>query len=289
MGYRPTVLSVKPKNEHYEIKTIFSDCTEQGYSNPLCVMNIYAKKENNEYKLFNALLVNRKNWKTKKAGSVTYYYPLEHSFDIEKATRMNDFIDSITNVFNLKVVQIDFYLANDFDEIQKLRGFDYYMGMGNAPKTTGRADILNKIVYSGGRSEYYPHEVVHIYINPIFPNAHNWFSEGIATYLGGSRGYSLQWHVDRTSKYLKDHPEIDLNNVLEYGNLDQYTHYAYVIGGLLCDMAYQNGGWELVKKLLDSGKTKDNFYDTIDNVLEINKKNLNEVLRRELKNRTSKK
>src|SRR5690625_7698913 len=100
--------------------------------------------------------------------------------------------------------------------------------MGGEIKPSGRAG--GDKVYSGGMEEYYPHEVFHVQIDAHYPDKYYWVSEGLATLLGGSRGKPLEWHLKRTNEYLERHPEVDLNNLLELVNLDEYTDYHYSLG-----------------------------------------------------------
>ncbi len=97
----------------------------------------------------------------------------------------------------------------------------------------------------------YPHEFVHIYINPLFPNAHQYFLEGYATLLGGSSNHELSWHLKRNFEYLKTHPEID---ILHFDGVDPHVYAQYFIGGLLCKMAEEKGGIPMIRKLDDLRK-----------------------------------
>ena len=62
MGFPVHVLSIKSKNGLYEIKAQFSYCQSDGTPYILCIANYYAKKEIGQYKLYNALLINRQDW-----------------------------------------------------------------------------------------------------------------------------------------------------------------------------------------------------------------------------------
>ncbi len=289
MGFLPTVLSVKPVDEFYEIKTIFSACTDSGYSNPLCVMNVYAKKEENEYKLFNALPINTRSWNQTKIGEITYHCPSTHTFNPNRAEQLKVFVDSLVKLYNIEVIPIDFYLTDDFDEMQKARGLESYMGMGNLKNNPGgRTDGNNKIIYSGGGDEYYAHEIVHLYLSPLFPNCHFYFAEGIATYYGGSIGNPLEWHIQRMALYLEQHPEIDLNDIFSFRFMDKLTNPAYVFGGLFCQMALEKGGIKKLKRLMNYGPKPEDFYTAIQKEFGIKKENLDQFLRKEIKKRVEK-
>jgi len=281
MGFPIHVLSIKSKDSIYQIKAQFGMYQENKGPYVLAIVNYYAKKENGEYKLYNALTFNRKKWNHKKIGYIDFYYPLYHKFDKSKAKKLNEFIEEITNNFEVKPKPIEYYFADDFDEVQKLKGIDYYIGMGGEIKPSGKAG--GDKVYSGGMEEYYPHEVFHVEIDDHYPDKYYWVSEGLATFLGGSRGKKLEWHLKRTNEYLAKHPEVDLNNLLELSTLDEYTDYHYSLGGLIVKLIYEKGGWEMVKKFMRSGNSKENYYIAIEKHLEVNRDNLNDYLRKKLK------
>ncbi|MCB0761382.1 MAG: hypothetical protein KDC12_07675, partial [Flavobacteriales bacterium] len=115
-----------------------------------------------------------------------------------------------------------------------------------------------------------------------FPNKHFWITEGLATYLGGSRGMSLDWHIRRTTTYLNEHPEIDLNNKLELDNLDAHTSFHYVLGGLVVQRVFEDGGWEMLKDFMNSGTTDEEYYRAIEQYLGVRRSDLNSYIRKQL-------
>lgn len=280
MGYPIHVLSISSINEVYEIKAQFSFCKDDNTPFVLAIVNYFAKKEEDEFKLYNALKFNKQNWKCETNGIIDFYFPNYHKFDKEKADKLNVFVKTICKNFDVEPKPFDYFLADNFDEIQRLKGIDYYVGMGGESTPSGKASE-NK-VYCSGLGEYYPHEVFHVQIDDHYPNKHFWVSEGMATFLGGSRGKSLEWHIKKTNEYLKREPEINLNNLLELDNLDNITAYHYVLGGLIIEKIYEKGGWELIKKFMQSGKSDSDYYNAIEKYLGIHQTELNFYLRNEL-------
>ncbi|KAA3636575.1 MAG: hypothetical protein DWQ02_08025 [Bacteroidetes bacterium] len=280
MGFPVHVLSMKFINDVCQIKAQFSYCKDNGDLYVLAIVNYVAKKEKGKFKLYNSLTINKENWNCTTVGLVDFYYPQYHKFDFEKAQKLNDFVNRTCENLGVQPKPFEYYLADDYDEIQKLKGFDYYIGMGGQSKPTGKAS--DDKVYCGGLGEYYPHEVFHVQIDEHFPNKHFWVSEGVATLLGGSRGKSLDWHIERTNLYLKEHPEIDLSNMLKLTNLDSQTSYHYVLGGLIAKKIFDKGGWSLLREFMSSGKTDDDYYNAIEGLLEVNKSNLNNYIRDQL-------
>ena len=71
MGFPVHILSIKSKRGWYQIKAQFSYCGENGIPVVLCIVNYFARKDRNgDYKLWNALTLNRMNWEHTRSGYV---------------------------------------------------------------------------------------------------------------------------------------------------------------------------------------------------------------------------
>jgi len=273
----PTILYAKAKQDFYEIKTLFNwtDSLESVYASS--ITSVFAKKENGQYKLYNALTLNSKNWKTEKLGSVTFHFPPSHTFDKKEAGKLLQSIEDLTKQWSLQIVPIDYYFADTYEEVEHLRGLDYAIGMGNKDKPSGMADIETKTVFAGGLGENYFHEVVHIYLNRLFPESS--LVEGLAVFYGGSMGHDLKWHLTRLNDYLNDHTEINLNDLGKFWYMDNLTNPNSTIQGLLCYVAYREGGLNKLKELMSYTDT----YIAIEKVLGIKKDGLDKYLRQQIK------
>tara|TARA_R110002051_G_scaffold63132_5_gene114922 strand:- start:25896 stop:27083 length:1188 start_codon:yes stop_codon:yes gene_type:complete len=281
MGLPVHVLSIKSIHGLYEIKAQFSYCKEDGTPYILAIVNYYAKKENGEFKLFNALSINKLDWNCTNLGLVDYYYPKYYHFDIKKAEELNLFMQKICKNLDVKPKPFEYYMADDYDEIQTLKGIDYYIGMGGEASPKGKASD-NK-AYCGGLGENYFHEVFHVQIDESYPNKHFWVSEGLATFLGGSRGRELEWHLKKVNAYLLKHPELNLNDLLDLKNMDELTSFHYAIGGFLARSIYEKGDWAMIKDFMNSGSEDQNYYEAIEKYLGIKRTQLNDYLRKEIK------
>lgn len=54
----------------------------------------------------------------------------------------------------------------------------------------------------------------------------------------------------RLKSYLEAHPEIDLNKLEDFSNMDNYTNPGSTIQGLLCDMAFKKDGIDGLKRIM---------------------------------------
>jgi hypothetical protein len=280
-GFKPVLLAVTPKKDgYYQIKTAFT--SPYPSQSILCVANLYAKKVHGTYKLFNALPITTRNWEKRTVGSITYHFKKGYHFSYKAAKRMNAFADSLQKIFHLKPIHVNYYIGKTITKLMKLDGLEIYMGMGNPFKIQGFTDVANKIIFSGGNGEYYPHEMTHIYLNSHFPKANEIFLQGIAVYYGGSMGHSLKWQLKQLSSYLHKHPEINLGKLFSFTYMNNYTNPKATIGGLLCKLALEKGGIATLKKLMLYGRSRADFYKAIKDVFGINKNHLNKYLRHKI-------
>lgn len=285
-GYPVQILSVVNYNGLYQIKSLFGGNNPKGRSpNLIAITNVYARPgtadDPGRWQLYNALPINRDRlWQGQRVGHVQYYFPPYHAFDKRKARQLTDFIDQLCRDFGVPPQPIDYYLAETAEELRQLRGIDYEATLSGTSKPTGRA--IDNRVFCSGLGEFYPHEVVHVLLNPHFPNQHPWVAEGVATWLGGSRGQPLAWHLHRTATYLAQHPELNLTNLFALRNLDEYTDYRYALGGLLCQLIHQKGGYPLLKQVMNAGRTDASVYQALDTYLGVPRTQLNTYLREQL-------
>lgn len=255
--------------------------TEPNY---MYLFHVYAKEEQGRLKLFNAFEINKvKNCEYREEGFIKYYFPKGTYFERQDAIRQNNFLVQLCAEYGVTPDTVEYVYANSQEALNRINGFDFKLGDSGKNIPSGFADDKNKRVMCQGTGTYYPHELVHVFLNPVFPNSHLWFNEGLATYYGGSRGKSLDWHIQQAHHYLKDNDSINLSNMMDYVNMTEYTEYRYVLGGLLMKMTMEKGGVHLVKKMMSAGNSDSAFYGAIEQYLNIKREDLNEVLRDRLK------
>lgn len=190
----------------------------------------------------------RENWKSTKLRNIQYTYPKNHVFNQKKADSLISQIQQLEKEWNLPPINIQYFFANTYDEIQLIRGYDFSMGLGNVDKPSGISNQIDNIVYCAGNGENYFHEIVHIYLNRLHPKSP--LSEGLAVFYGGSMGKTLQWHTARLKTYLDKHQEINLNKLEDFWQMDNYTNPNSTIQGILCSAIYKKYGFEGLKRLM---------------------------------------
>lgn len=245
----PRLLALDVKSDTVKAKIMFASADSLGNVSVNFIANYYVKVSQNKSHFLVTQNIETENWKQKKIRNVTFHFPSYHEFNLVKAQILIDSIISMEKNWGLEPIQIDYYFANTNAEIQAIKGFDFNFNMARSEYPSGLAYQKEKSVYCSGYGENYFHEIVHIYLNSVYPRTP--LKEGIATFYGGSMGKSFQEHVIRLYDYIKEHPEINIANHREFYYVDEQTIPKYTIQALLCYLVYQKNGITGFKELLE--------------------------------------
>jgi hypothetical protein len=277
--YKPTILSIEKEGDNYGIRTIFSaDGLAEEYrkSNPWCITKLYAIKENDAWKLKNALPIITENWNKKTIGKITFIYPQHHKFNNDLAVKANQFCNDITEKFKLPEWEpFDFYITDSGDELGKLLNFDFYF----AGYTTGIGMYDNRILLSGLGSEYYPHEFIHL----ILPKRerHGLIEEGFATWNGGQGGKTFEESAKLFANELANNDTITFADVLGKKWGWKYAAF-YTTGAIFCNAAYDKGGVALLKELLEIPPDDEKLIEAICKLFAIKEADIDSFWRKEV-------
>ena len=287
MGYLNKVLEIAPLLEdpaRYMIRSMFYAPLEND-TYILAITRHIAAKEDDEYKLFNWTPYHTRNWIRKTVGRIHYIYYPEFEFDELNAEKANGLIDLFRDKLGTNIPDsITYYIAQNCDEIQKLKGFDYVITMGdNVCNVCGFTDRVNHIIYAERtHGENYQHELTRL-INPSFPNAHYYIIQGLAEYFNtsdGQLGITRKEIFKIMDQWLKEHPKEDvINEQSEFHTMNNQVAPDYSIGMIICHSLYEKGGYKLLKEALIAGNDDDSFFSFLNNKIGVNQKNFNKWIR----------
>jgi len=254
-GNQFEIVSFKPLGSGvYETKTLIQKSDAKLGTHPLYLITTYVKKEGNDYKLINSLKTRTKTWLRTQSGRITYFTSPLVKFNEEKAEKLNLFInDTLVKIFKVKIMNVEYYIGKDFDEVQAARGFEIYPSMGNKTTVKSQSDPVNKIIYVGGGDENNTFEMFRVYVDPIYPNAHPILLKSLAAVYGNYNNKTWEWHLRNFAAWLKAHPSTDLNNPFKLPYIDAMTDPSIVIGGILIKKALKEGGLEKVNEMMEYG------------------------------------
>lgn len=289
LDYEPTVISVyKNENniykESYTVKIAIIGNPE-GFNSLYQIYDLGVVFLDNKPKFRNLFLDNLKNYKIKKVSNISYY--LKKGINKNQIKQQVKFDNYISNFLHKDKLEYDFFVCSSFKEILKLQSFDYFDNMYFHNSAGGMAWGKESIVFSGGDSFYYPHEVVHLYMSKHYPNRHDVLDEGMATFLGGSLGLSyeellkeLREEVHKSNINLFDYA-FDVN--LRGRFLKNGTPVFYIVGALICDLAYKEKGIEGLEKLISIGyKNEEKLILEMGKTFQVDKNDLDVFLKEKL-------
>ena len=283
-----TVIGIYPtENNHYALKTSLTSIGDKGEIVLEAIISVFAKKINNEYLLVNSSQYHKGLWKKEQVGQINYYVHPNHKFDKQQAGQMNVFNEKMAKLFNIPTISFDYFVSNYSREIVKLWGYDYMPQIYIPEQTGGIADISNGLVYAGNNSESYPHELVHLYTNEVYPDGyHFWLNEGFATYMAGSSGYDLDWHIEKFKAYIIENPDFEISFKTLKGYIPNGLHnteFRYVIGGLICEKIYESKGIKALFEGLKTVRTDEDLYQFIEENLNVREADFSEYIKKAVK------
>jgi hypothetical protein len=192
------------------------------------------------------------NWPTRRAGQIVFHMQPGHAFNRSLASRSATVLDSLQRVFGVtRTKPLDYFVCGSIAECHRILGLDFYVEpSGPRPGWGGRA-IEDRIVLSGDpeRGEGHVHEVVHVALNPAFGSIWNAVAnEGLATWIGGSRGRAFPELMRDLVAFQLQHPDKTLDQLLTEGRSDEENGAWYATAALFTDSVYRKQGTPGLKR-----------------------------------------
>ena len=309
--YEEYFMGVTKRNDTlFELQTAFFD----DFSLPKQLLGIYTIpliKTTDGFKLVNKLTINKNSFCKKQIGEITYYYPTTYAFDEEAANTAVSRLTAFAEEFGVeKMEPVEYYLFENKTEMFHNFGidgscYDFYSAETIIPYGNSKIG-KNKICYTkGGESKI--HEFIHLILKSESNGQRfSWFEEGVCCYFGEHVLQTKEWHFDKLKVFLNDNPQIDLSvdlieayvdadgrythdstqSVINYKKAycDVYSNYSYVIQMVICEMMYQKGGMDLVKRMLFETSDDKALYASIEHLLGIKRSEINSVIKLWLNN-----
>ncbi len=251
---------------------------------PLALYRVYATMEDGRWVLANALPRSTRDWRRITIGNVTFVHPPAHQLDHARARATAAFVDSLARAFELpEPGPITYYFTDDLGETLRALGLEYFPYGGDP--VGGRSNAAQGHVYVGCsfNGEGYRHELSHIVLaSEISRSTSGLVAEGLMTWTGGSAGFDYAELLPSLARYLADHPELTLENLLEnppprLGSLD----VGYDGLAVLCKVVFDRRGLPGLRALLSAGRDPGAVVGAAARALGVSKAELNSMWRKE--------
>jgi hypothetical protein len=253
-GFPATILSVAsdgPGDSVYVVRLLYASADSSGRISPLAFQRLFAVRESGApfgFRLSGALPRLTREWEQHTKGRVTFWYAPGQKPNPAKISHASSFVDSVAALFQVPPPRhLDMYLGRSLEEVQRARGLDFFPA-ASADRGLGGGAISTGIVLVGNPAlgETYLHELAHAVLSPTVPTRNGLFNEGVATWLGGSRGRTPQEAYVRLRQIQIARPTLTFGQVLSREIPDavaeEMTDAYYATGALVVDAVYRRAG-----------------------------------------------
>ena len=155
---------------------------------------------------------------------------------------------------------INYYACGSTREMYRIVGLDFMVSpSGPGTGRGGRASAEQHLLLAGDslQGEAYVHELVHIALWPIVPagGRHHMAEEGVATWIGGSRGASIDSLAVILAHYQATHPAVTMHMLVDgdvsgvWGQPE--TDAMYATAGVIAAAIHERGADAGIRKYLN--------------------------------------
>lgn len=280
--WKPFVLSIEPKSKEKYLLRVALIKDQEAPDKILTILNLNAILENGSWVLQNTIHDYMNSWNKKSYKYLKYIYPNSYNFNEELAYASIKYCDSIRTILNINQVDtFTYFICDNTDEMGLLFGYEFYY----LNYTTGLTVKWRKEIYSSKKSEFYPHEFMHMLFSSINNDSINYIiEEGLACYLGELHTEKYKTQIINLSKdYIQNRPSYTFDNLLT--NSTDWNGYqtAYPTGSILAEIVFEKSGYNGLRKLIESNtKSRDNIYKSLKEITKLNKTQLEKEFRKRL-------
>lgn len=260
-GFPATVVGVisdGPGDSVYVVKILYAHADSASGISPLALQRLYAVREAgapHSFRLAGGLPRITRNWERRSPGHITFWYVPGHKPNPAKIDRAIRFVDSVTKLFSVPPPQhLDVYVGDSMDEVQRTIGLDFYPESSGPGQRSGGLN-LGSILLVGNPTigEDYLHEFVHAVLGPSLSAGSRLLSEGVATWLGGSRGRTTREMFALLRSYQQADSTLSFTTLVRQGfdvaDADRGTNLLYATGALIVDAVYRKNGIASVRRI----------------------------------------
>lgn len=265
---RHDVLAIDPvpgvDSTEYRITARFrSDSTSEARSRTT-IVNVYAVRESNQWKLAGALPRVTASWRTETVGPFTYRIAPGLEFSRTRADSAVVFADSVAAAFGVPRLQpLDYYVVESGDAMIRLYGVELDTLYG-----TAGGQSLPGMIVSGDPvfAENHGHEIAHTVLFPMYygKRLNAAASEGVVTWLGGTRSMRYPDALRALRQFLVDNPAATLDSLIVAGNAVPMHNPG---AALLSAMVHEHAGVPGIERFLDTGGTTAAFRKGVEAIL----------------------
>ncbi len=261
-GFRATILGVvpaKPGDSVYVIKILHASVdSSRRQVSPLALQRLYAVKEKGgpfPFRLSAALPRVTGDWTRRSKGRMTFWYAPGQRPNAVKITRATRFVDSVAKLFSVPIPRhLDVYVTPTIEDGYRALGLDFSSEASGPGEGRGGLTPASEIIIGADPEigEAYFHEYVHAVLGGKLRGGNRILPEGVAVWLGGSRGRTPRQMYTLLRAYQEENPTLSLAAFLDdenEGNREAklWTDVHITNGALFADALFRKQGIDGVR------------------------------------------
>jgi hypothetical protein len=274
-GFPATVIGVVPAvpgDSIYIVRILYANADSAGHVSPLAMQRLYAVRESGApyaFRLSGAFPRMRADWERRSKGALTFWYVPAQRPNPTRIAKAARFVDSVATLFSVPVPRhLDVIVGQSMDDVYRAIGIDFFPESSGPGQRSGGLN-LGTLILSGNPAigEAYFHELVHSILGPSLPAGSKLLGEGVATWLGGSRGRTPREMYALLRDYQRADPSLALSKLIrtnfESPDADRSTNLLYATGALIADSIYRRGGISAVRNVYQTKGDADSLVRAI--------------------------
>jgi hypothetical protein len=223
-GFPVTVIGVTSLglgDSVYVVRLLHAKADSTGANvTPLALERLYAVRAHSAafgWQLSGALPRVTSGWQRISVGRLTFWYAPGQHPNAAKASQAARFVDSVAALFSVAPPDhLDMYIAGSMEEAQRVIGLDFFVepsgpGSGRGGRALPGAGVI--LVGDPAIGEAYLHELTHAVLVPSLGGSHL-FTEGVATWLGGSLGRTPRTLYAQLREYQLSHSSVTMADLV---------------------------------------------------------------------------
>jgi len=251
------VLAEPPGDSVYAVRVLYArPDSARGQAVPLALQRLYAVRAPGSphgWQLAGALPRLTRDWDRLTVGRIAYRYEPGQRPDTARAVRAARFVDSVAALFAVAAPsRVDYYVTASPEANYRALGLDFYplpSGPGGGRGGNGGREpgAETGFVLAGDprQGEAYLHELTHAVLGGRLGGG-GFIAEGVATWLGGSKGQSPPALYAALAAFQRAHPDATLAGLVRGdgggGGEVARDDARYASGALVVDALYRRAG-----------------------------------------------
>ena len=249
----PTVVDVQPLRagdaSAFVVRTLYTGSGSAEHPGVLALERVHVVREGGRWALAHPIADETRDWRRARVGAIEYVVHPSQPFDTARAAATARWTADVARRFGVApLAPLTYYQLPDLEAQSRLLGFDLALV---ADRVGGRADVRNRLVLAADPrfGPSYHHEIAHVVLQPVVGGMDAFWVEGVAYWLGGSRGMATPAMLQSLAAWLAARPGLGLREIVD-GDDAASQSVRFPAAAAVLELVHRRGGDPAVRRLL---------------------------------------